>query len=134
MEIEKRSIVINWSVSLGIFLLAFCLPFFLRGDYSYRGLSDAFFFASLLEFAILFFVAVNRFGLFDAVYYSFHRMGESFHPDAPKRWNTYNDYRIYKKDARASGRMYVWSYVTLGGLSLLLAVVFLIVFDVYQKI
>lgn len=129
MVTSSKKVLINWIVAPSLAAAGFCVIYFSRGDYSWRGVSDAFFVFGVFELLIPVLILLGRTGIFDIFSYSFIRLGESFRHEQTKRWDTAYDYKEYKKDERGKKKPYLLPFLTMGGVLIFLAFIALIVFD-----
>ena len=123
---SKNAILLirHTSIALGIAAVSFCLVFFLRGAFSYRGGSDACFVTGALELGIAGLLFIGRAGTLDVLAYGVKRLVDQFtHHDDPE-YKTAGDYSLAKKEKRKSVRFPYWVYLALAGVFLLLALVF----------
>jgi hypothetical protein len=130
MQDNVKNRWISWTAATALFLLCFLLVLCLRADYSYQGLSDAFFFAGVIEIAFLAMIYIERFGAFDAMHYGLYRLFESFRPGPMrKRWDTFGDYASERRSKREVNRPLVLPYFIFGIVSLAFALGFLLAFQ-----
>ncbi len=122
--------IIGWIVASVCPVATFCLVFFLRKIYTITGCCDAFFFASVIDFAILLFIIIERSGSFDVFNFQFYRFFESFRPDGLKKWDTAYDYKKEKEEKRKRTRFYYLPYLIIGGAFLLIATTLLIIIEI----
>ncbi|MEG1565793.1 MAG: DUF3899 domain-containing protein [Bacilli bacterium] len=93
----------------------------------YIRICNCFFFVGSLVFAMLGLAFVNRTGIFDVVGYSFNSLFMSFKHDAPKKFQDAYHYKEYKKKKRSFNPLPYLPYLLLGGISLIIALVFMLI-------
>lgn len=102
----------------------FCLVFFLRGMMNYIGLSDAFLSSGAVLLGIAGLAFIGRMGTFDVLGYGMKRLVEQFTHNKDERYENAGDYSIAKKKKRQNKPFSYWVYLVLGGIELVLAIVF----------
>jgi hypothetical protein len=127
-ESTKRTLI-NWSVALGLLAIAFCLYFFLKGDYTSAGLSDATFFAGIVELLGFALFLIGRTGLFDMFSFTMLSFIDNLRARPSRRWGAAFDYREHKREERRIHPVVFVPYLVASLSSLTLAVAFLIVFE-----
>ena len=125
--VKKRVIlcVVLTVIAVGVF----CAIFFPRQDYSLRGASDACFGVGALYLAAYLYALIRRAGVFDIFEYSFYRLGESFKPGIQKRYPTAYDFSAKRMEKRQERKSFLWPYLILAALFLIIAVIFMLVFN-----
>jgi hypothetical protein len=129
MDRRIKEILINFLVAFLLGAGVFCLIYFLRRLFDFGGASDACFGAGASLLGITLLIIIGRTGVFDVLFYGFFRFGESFRPDNKKKYDTAYDFKEKKRQDRARSRPLFWPYLGLGGLYLVLAFVFLMVYN-----
>ena len=127
MSIVKLRIVhcvIASVLSIGLF----CLVFFLRQDFSFKGWSDAFFVsgAVMVAFGGLSFIASR--GLFDMMGYGMYRVVGAFKFKGELRYQHAIDFKEARLEKRRKNPFFFQIYLIIGGVLILLAILFSILF------
>lgn len=128
MNPYAKKIILGFSLTFCLCLLCFCLIFFLRPPYTFRGASDAFFISAAVGYGVCGMIFAVRSGSFDVLNYGVYRLFESFRLDRKKRWDNAGDYQLEKKKKRQLSKAVYWPSLAVASLFLLLALVFLLLF------
>lgn len=107
----------------------FCLVFFLREDWTFRGASDGCFVSAAVLLSSAALVGITRLGTFDILAYSFYRLFESFRAGDVKKYDTYYDYRNAKAESRHHSRPSYLPFLIIGAIALVLALIFTLIFN-----
>ncbi|MFA6620695.1 MAG: DUF3899 domain-containing protein [Bacilli bacterium] len=107
----------------------FCLVFFLRSDWTFRGASDGCFVSAAVLLSGVALMGVTRLGTFDILAYSFYRLFESFRAGNVKKFDTFYDYRNAKIESRHHSHPAYWPFLIIGILGFVLALVFTFLFN-----
>jgi multisubunit Na+/H+ antiporter MnhB subunit len=127
MKETTRIHLIDWGIVVVLWIAVFSLFLFPAGNYSSVGFSNACFGAGMIILLFLAFNFLIRSGVFDILGYAGVRFVESWRPNPTKRWDTAYDYKLYKKEKREKHPLDWLPNLVIGGSSLLLAVLFLII-------
>jgi hypothetical protein len=130
MSKETKRIIIDLSVSFLIGAIVFALVFFLRHLYDYGGASDACFAAGASLLFVTLLIIIERTGVFDVAFYGFYRLAESFRPDGKKKYDSAYEFKEMKRESRDRSRPLFWPPLSVGGLFMVLALVFLLIYHV----
>lgn len=130
MDYWKKRMIAGWVIAALSAIATFCLVFFLRKIYTITGACDAFFFAGVIDIAILLFMIIERSGAFDVFNFQFYRFFESFRPDGLKKWDTAYDYKEERAGKRKRTKLFYLPYLVIGGVFLLVSIVLLIVVEI----
>ena len=117
-------------IAFAIGVSVWCLIFFLRQQFSIDAASDAFFFAGMVTLAGIAYIFIRRWGAFDILEYSFYRLGESFRPGMPKRYETAYDFTVARKEKRQKKKPFFWPFLIVGGTFLIAALILMSIFEV----
>lgn len=129
MNPKAKKIFTHYGIGLGVAILAFCLVFFLRKDYGFSGYCDAFFVCFALEAAWPGLVWIHRQGTFDVFHYGMSRFLDQWtHHDEPKYANA-GDYEEAQMEKRRKNPFPFWTYLSLAGVFLMLAILFLVLVE-----
>ena len=127
MSESTRNNIILWAVVAGLTITAFCLLFFLRGDYSLVGWMNATFFSGGIIFAMGLLALVHHLGAFDMFVYGvrdvFFHMNPN--PSKQKQYADFVDYLEKKKEARRKKKYYFLIPFVVFGVSLLITAIIL---------
>ena len=118
--------IIHCIVALALMIGIFCLIFFLRQDFGYRGWSDALFIdgAVLLGFGLLAWIAGN--GVFDMMGYGLYRAVAVFKFRGEIRYKTPDSFKDKRNENRRKSPFFFPIYLILGGVLIVLGIVFAI--------
>ena len=106
----------------------FCLTFFLRQDFSFKGWSDAFFVtgAILLGFGLLAFIAGK--GVFDMMGYGLYRVIGAFKFKGELRYQNAMSFKEKRLENRCKSPFFFQIYMIFGSILIIVASIFAILF------
>ncbi|MCH3977060.1 MAG: DUF3899 domain-containing protein [Bacilli bacterium] len=125
-DITDSKKLILWIIATGIMGIFFALIYFLRADFSYRGLSDAFFIPGVTMLGGVILLLVGRAGFFDNVAYFFVRLRDFSHRKGTKSFEDAYEYREYKHSRRDSDRPYLLPFLIYGGGFVIAGIIYLV--------
>ncbi|HML99822.1 MAG TPA: DUF3899 domain-containing protein [Bacilli bacterium] len=125
-DVTESKKLILWIIATLIIGVFFALIYFLRADFSYRGLSDAFFIPGVTMLGGVILLLVGRSGFFDNVSYFFVRLRDFSHRKGTKSFEDAYEYREYKHSRRDSERPYLLPFLIYGGTFVVVGIVFLV--------
>lgn len=118
------SALINWGVAFCVWATLFFLVYYLRAQFTYPGLGDAFLVAGVVEIAFVSLIFITRSGIFDVPGYAFRRLFESFKIKNPKSFKDAGDYISFMEKKRSVNKPYYLPYAVFGAISILGALTF----------
>ncbi len=105
-------------------LLFAAIMFFVRGDYSFVGASNALFIPGFLLIGFIGLSLIGRTGTYDIVSYGFVRLRDSLRREKVKSFEDAYAYSEYKREQRVRHGSYALPYFVIGGLFIALAALF----------
>ena len=121
--------IILSAIAAALAVGGFCLIFFLRQDFSFRGASDASFVIGAVYAVALLYVVIRRLGTFDIVEYAFYRLGESFTRRSEKRYPTAYDFSVNRQEKRQKKRLFFWPILIIAAVMLIAGLVCALIFN-----
>lgn len=131
MDPRKKQILIHWLIAGGIFLVLFLICYLAMGlprnglwYYDYNLYSDSFLIPGVILVGFSLLLWIGRQGVFDVLRYGFYRLFESYRKGMEKRYDSAYEYKQAKTEQRKKHVPFYLSYFVIGGVSLLLAILF----------
>lgn len=120
----KNRVLYNWIVVILITIIAFSLVFFLRQDFTYRGLCNASFVAFAIDISCFLLQVIARLGTFDTLAYVSVRFKESFKKNSPRSFEDAYHYHEFKNEKRKQKKVYYLPFISVSLLLLVLTIIF----------
>jgi len=128
MNEKTKKNLISAAIAFSIGLVAFCLVFFLRQDYSSRGASDACLFAGMLLLLVTLLYYVGRTGIFDLFSFTMNAWWQNMRAHPAEQWASPIAYKEYKKENRRKKKAITWPYLAMAAFSIVASIVFSLVY------
>ena len=130
---EGKKRLVNWLVSsliltiiLGAVLLIELIPSNLSQYIVLKALSDGFFAGSSTVVFVALLRLVGRSGFFDTAAFGFVVLGENLKRNATHKYKDAYDYKTQRQEKRNVNKPFLWPYWIIGGVGLIIAVIFMI--------